>query len=334
VTNGGIVLGWLLPGFAGLLKGKLGPELAAHARIAGVAGIFHSDELPGYGISPEEIEAVRGALGLGESDAFVLVAEEESKARGAFDEMRPRAIAALSGVPPETREPKPDGTTAYSRPLPGKARMYPETDVPPIRVTADRLRKIREHLPEKPEVTIARLVREFGIHEQQARQLVQEGSHHAFETIAQEFGEATLVASVLLYSFGEFRREGLDVDGIPLDHLRELFSLLKAGRFAKEALPDLVREMAGTHARASEALRALDVKELSRGDLQPIVDEVIRDSDDLILTRGQAADKALMGRVMERVRGRADGKVVSDVVRKSLEAYLQSKSERPKKEKR
>src|SRR5437899_4299957 len=249
LKKGGVVLGWALPGFAGLLKGKLGPELAAHARIAGVAGIFHSDELPGYGISREETEAVRAAWGLGDRDAFVLVAEAEGKARAAFDEMRPRAIAALSGVPPETREPRPDGTTAYSRPLPGKARMYPETDVPPIRVAADRLRKIREHLPEKPEVTIARLAREFGIHEQQARQLVQEGSHHAFETIAREFGEPTLVASVLLYSFGELRREGLDVDGIPLDHLRELFSLLKAGRFAKEALPGLVREMAGPRAR-------------------------------------------------------------------------------------
>src|SRR5881397_2017349 len=65
VTKGGVVLGWSLPGFAGLLKGKLGPELAAHARIAGVAGIFHSDELPGYGISREETEAVRAAWGLG-----------------------------------------------------------------------------------------------------------------------------------------------------------------------------------------------------------------------------------------------------------------------------
>src|SRR3989442_985572 len=129
VTKGGVVLGWSLPGFAGLLKDKLGPELAAHARIAGVAGIFHSDELPGYGISREETEAVRATWGLGDRDAFVLVAEEESKARAAFDEMRPRAITAVSGVPPETPEPRPDGTTAYSRPLPGKARMYPQTDV-------------------------------------------------------------------------------------------------------------------------------------------------------------------------------------------------------------
>src|SRR3989442_974099 len=77
LKKGGVVLGWALPGFAGLLKGKLGPELAAHARIAGVAGIFHSDELPGYGITQSELDAVRNELALGASDACVVVAEEE-----------------------------------------------------------------------------------------------------------------------------------------------------------------------------------------------------------------------------------------------------------------
>src|SRR3989454_573386 len=331
LKKGGVVLGWALPGFAGLLKGKLGPELAAHARVAGVAGIFHSDELPGYGITSSELDTVRKSLGLGVSDACVLVAEEETKARAAFDEMGARAIAALRGVPPETREPRPDGTTEYSRPLPGKARMYPETDGPPIRVTAERLRRIREHLPEKPDVTVARLAREYGIHEQQARQLVQEGSDAAFEMIAHEFGEAKLVASVLLYTFGELRREGLDVDGIPVDHLRELFSLLKAGRFAKEALPELVREMARARSRASEAIAVLGVTQLRRQDLELIVDDVLRASQDLIASRREAAEKALMGEVMKRVRGRADGRLVSQVLHDRLEAHLKKKPKGRKK---
>src|SRR5437667_65201 len=70
VTKGGVVLGWSLPGFAGLLKDKLGPELAAHARIAGVGGSCHSDERLGYGISLDEAVAVRVAGGLGDRDAF------------------------------------------------------------------------------------------------------------------------------------------------------------------------------------------------------------------------------------------------------------------------
>jgi glutamyl-tRNA(Gln) amidotransferase subunit E len=327
-------MGWALPGFEGLLKGKLGPEFAAHARIAGFAGIFHSDELPGYGITPAEVEAVREALGAKAKDAFVLVAGDPSNARTAMEEMASRATAAIEGVPPETREPRPDGTTVYSRPLPGKARMYPETDVPPIRVSQERLDSIREALPDPPEVTIERLSREYGIHGQQARQLLTEGMDELFEIIAREFGEPKLVATVLLYNFSELRRESLNVDGIPVDHLRELFSLLKAGRFAKEALPDLLREMARRGVRASEAIASLGVKGLTRRHLEEIVDAVLEESADLIAARKEGAEKPLMGRLMERVRGRADGKLVSDVLHERLAGRLRDTKKRERKEKR
>ncbi len=323
LKKGGKVYAWSLPKFAGLLKGKLGPELAAHARIAGVGGIFHSDELPGYGVTRAEVDAVRGALELGDGDAFVLVADEEAKCLHAIEEMHPRAAYAAKGVPEETRDPRPDGTTVYSRPLPGKARMYPETDVPPLRVHEDRLRRVREHLPEPPDAKVRRLVREYGIHEQPARQLVQEGSDDLFELIAKEFGESTLVATVLLYHYSELRREGFDVDRIPEDHLRELFSLRKAGRFAKEAMPGLLREMARTGGRASDALASVGVHGLSRADVVRLVDEVLDASADLIRSRGEGAEKGIMGRAMEKLRGRADGKLVSEVVHDRLTKRIQ-----------
>src|SRR5437867_3603275 len=156
LAAGGKVLGARLPGFRGLLKGRLGPELGAHARVAGVQGILHSDELPGYGVTAGEVDAVARALDVSGEGAFVLVAADETRGRRAFEEMLPRVRAALAGVPEETRDPRPDGTTVYSRPLPGKARMYPETDVPPIRVTDEWLERLRTQLPEPPERRAAR----------------------------------------------------------------------------------------------------------------------------------------------------------------------------------
>jgi len=331
--KGGVVLGWALPGFAGLLKGKLGPELAAHARIAGVGGIFHSDELPGYGIGPSEVDAVSKELQLGPQDAFILVAQEEDKARSAFEEMTPRAIAAIHGVPPETREPKPDGTTAYSRPLPGKARMYPETDVPPIRVTEERLDRIRQQLPERPAEGIPRIVSEYGIDKQRAEQLFREGRVGTFEKIAREFGDARTAATALTYVANEIGREGYDVDKIPEDHWREMFSLLKAGRFSKEAIPEIARVMVRDNARASDAISVLGMTGLDAKELREIVDEVLDSGADLVKARGLDAEKALMGRVMERVRGRADGKLVSDVLHERLAARLHPKTNEGKKRK-
>jgi len=85
--------------------------------------------------------------------------------------------------------------------------------------------------------------------------------------------------------------------------------------------------MARTRSRASEAIAVLGVTQLSRRDLESIVDEVLRASQDLIASRGDAAEKALMGQVMKRVRGRADGKLVSEVLHERLETHL---TEKPK----
>ena len=334
IAKGGVVLGWTLPGFEGLLKGKLGPELAAHARIAGFAGIFHSDELPGFGITPAEVETVREGLGAEARDAFVLVAGDPSRARTAIGEMTSRARAAIEGVPPETREPRPDGTTVYSRPLPGKARMYPETDVPPIRVTRERLDRISQQLPEKPAEGIPRIVSEYRIDKQRAEQLFREGRVGTFEKLAKEFGDAGTAATALTYVASELGKSGYDVDKIPEDNWRELFSLLKASRFSKEAIPEITKVMISDNASASDALNILNVTGLGKEELSKIVDEILDSSADLVDARGLDAEKTLMGRVMERVRGRADGKLVSEVLRARLAARVSGRKDERKKGKR
>src|SRR5438309_6643269 len=334
IAKGGVVLGWTLPGFEGLPKGKLGPELAAHARIAGFAGIFHSDELPGFGITPAEVETVREGLGAEARDAFVLVAGDPSRARTAIGEMTSRARAAIEGVPPETREPRPDGTTVYSRPLPGKARMYPETDVPPIRVTRERLDRISQQLPEKPAEGIPRIVSEYRIDKQRAEQLFREGRVGTFEKLAKEFGDAGTAATALTYVASELGKSGYDVDKIPEDNWRELFSLLKASRFSKEAIPEITKVMISDNASASDALNILNVTGLGKEELSKIVDEILDSSADLVDARGLDAEKTLMGRVMERVRGRADGKLVSEVLRARLAARVSGRKDERKKGKR
>ena len=314
----GKVLGARLPGFHSLLKGRLGPEFAAHARVAGVRGILHSDELPGYGITDDEVAAIAKALHASGTDAFVLVADDEGKARRAFEEMLPRMRAALGGVPEETRDPRPDGSTVYSRPLPGKARMYPETDVPPIRVTDAWLERLRKELPEPPERRAVRLSERYGIHEQQARQLVQEGSDDVFEAIAKEFPDAKLVASVLLYALAEIRREGLPVDAIPEDRMRELFSLVRSGAFAKEAIPDVLRETARSGRGPEQAARVLGLAGTSRDEVTRVIEEIVAANRDLVAQRGDAAIAPLMGKAMERLRGRADGKLVNEMLRERV----------------
>ncbi|MDH5787907.1 MAG: Glu-tRNA(Gln) amidotransferase subunit GatE, partial [Candidatus Bathyarchaeota archaeon] len=132
------VLAVKLPKFKGFLKRelmpnfRLGTEMADRARFWGkVGGIFHTDELPAYGITTEEVEKLRTAVNAEEQDAIIFVADNLENARDALKAVAKRAREAIRGVPEETRAPNSDGTTRYMRPRPGAARMYPETDIPP-----------------------------------------------------------------------------------------------------------------------------------------------------------------------------------------------------------
>ena len=77
---------------------------------------------------------------------------------------------------------------------------------------------------------------------------------------------------------------------------------------------------------------ALGVRGMSREEVEAIVDEILDASKDLIDTRGEGAENTLMGRAMERLRGHADGRLVSEVLRSRLQARLPAKKGRKKKE--
>ncbi|MGI0129282.1 MAG: Glu-tRNA(Gln) amidotransferase subunit GatE, partial [Thermoplasmata archaeon] len=205
LRGGGAVLGLGLPGFGGLLRSRegsterLGRELADYARSAGVKGLLHSDELPSQGIDESIAQKLRATLGATAStDAFVLVAAATaSVARTGLEAVRRRAQIALDGIPPETRDPLPDGTTRYSRPLPGRDRMYPETDVPPVAISTTLLEVVRAGLPERPELARARLVAEHKLSEELARQIQRAGATDRFLELVKRGHPASGVARVL-----------------------------------------------------------------------------------------------------------------------------------------
>lgn len=330
----GKILGAKLPNFKGTLgpgEGgvkRLGPEMAAHARIAGVKGLFHSDELPAYGVTPAEVEEVASALELGPEDAFVLVAEEEQKAVAAIAKAVDRLNGAIEGVPEETRDPLPDGRTVYSRPLPGKERMYPETDVPPILIDERLLESIRLNLPELPEVRIGRFVKELGLSKEQAESMVTTGCEEEFELLAKSFGNPQVVARIFLNTYPELEKQGLDPSLLTLETLKDVMSGLSDGKFAKEAVPQILASVLQYGHAVARALDILGMEAVDLAAVREIVDRIIEQRDKFVLEKGQAAVGPLMGPVMKELRGRVDGKVVSEVLTERIALLLRKASSR------
>jgi glutamyl-tRNA(Gln) amidotransferase subunit E len=296
--------------------------MADRARFWGrVGGIFHTDELPAYGITAEEVEKLRKATKAEEQDAVVFVADSSENARDALKAVVERAREAIKGVPEETRAPNPDGTTRYMRPRPGAARMYPETDIPPTQITENYIKKISSRLPELPEQKLERLMKEYKLNQKLAKQVLDSEYSEQFQTIVKESNVSpTTVAAFLTETLKALKRDGVLVEKISEPMMREIFRSMGYGTITKEAFPEIVAWLSKHEDKSiQEAINSLGLGMLSKVELEKIVDTIIGANKSLIKEQGANAFGPIMGLVMKEVRGKANAKSVGEVIKKKLE---------------
>ncbi|RLF66836.1 MAG: Glu-tRNA(Gln) amidotransferase GatDE subunit E [Thermoplasmata archaeon] len=328
LDSGMRVYGLKLKGMRGLLSlggdYRLGKDLAVYVKVkTGLRGIIHSDELPGYGITEEEIKDIMRVLNSGENDAFVLVIANEESALKALNAVYERVLMLFDGVPAEVRRALPDGNTEYMRPLPGAARMYPETDVPPIRITDDLLNKLRENIPEKFEEKVKRFVSQYGIHEDQAKTIIRRNLDDIFEKAVALGIKPSIVVKTLLGTIEEVRKDIGDIKNLTEDVLMEVFEGLSRNKFSKEAIPEILKYIAGRGYRPiDEICEELGLKLMSEDEVRAIIREIVNDLKEIILKRKMGAMGIVMGKVMDIVRGKADGKLVSKLVKEEIKKVL------------
>jgi glutamyl-tRNA(Gln) amidotransferase subunit E len=316
-----------LPGFGGFLKRelvpgfRLGTEMADRARFWGrVGGIFHTDEMPAYGVTAEEVEALRKTANASEEDAVVFVADIPENAADALKAVVERAREAISGVPAETRAANADGTTRYMRPRPGAARMYPETDIPPSLITSAFVRRVRQNLPEPAEKKLERLMKEYSLNEKLAKQIADSEHSELFEVIVKESGvSATTVAAFLTETLKALKRDGVQAEKVAEPQVREVFRCVGAGELAKEAVADVFTWLS-THDGKSlrDAMESLGLKMFSKAELETLVDRAIAANRQAVEKLGKNAFGMLMGMVMKEVRGKADPELVGKLLKERL----------------
>ncbi|NLZ30796.1 MAG: Glu-tRNA(Gln) amidotransferase subunit GatE [Methanomicrobiales archaeon] len=327
------ILAIRLCGFAGLVGReiqpgrRLGSEMADYAKKCGVGGIFHTDELPAYGVSAEEVARLREAVGATDEDCVAIVAAGRERAGCAAEQVMIRAEMALSGVPEETRRMLDEGSSAYMRPLPGAARMYPETDLFPVVIDEALWESIE--VPELLADRAERFARELGLDGDLARQVAFSERLTTFEAAVAAGVRPTIAARTLLGTCRELARDGVEIDRVSEDEILNLLSAVEAGRAAKEAIPDLLTELARTAGKSTatpqdrvDAVIEEMAPAVSQADVEAIVRRVVTEREAFARERGMGALGPLMGVVMQELRGSVDGRVVSEALRRELERLL------------
>ena len=361
LAKGGKVMATKLAGFSGYLGSKefdldgaqlprLGRELSSAAKLVGVKGIFHSDELPAYGISEKEVNQISDKLKLESSDAFALCIGPEWQAQLALESVILRARAAYHRIKQEVRnvvirkgEPE-DGTTNAMRPLPGGARMYPETDIPPLILNHDYWQSILSSLPPS---TPERLdnISNFDISKDQATQLV---SQHLDDQFLQGCDGTIMCghtrlspkgwASLLLDSTRKEIAEniGIKTNEVPLLLLAALQYVREEGGLTREGIIPVAKDMLNSTIWPIESQinletisdlineitnrsTAMGYKPASSDELELVVKKVVADRIDFVKERGLGALGPLMGLVMKEFGGGADGKQVSSLLKSEIE---------------
>ncbi|HIJ99719.1 TPA: Glu-tRNA(Gln) amidotransferase subunit GatE [archaeon] len=323
IDAGGAVFGARLSGFAGILGREIqegrrfGTELSEYAKAYGARGLFHSDELPAYGISESEVEKIRKELRVGEKDAFILIADEEENCRKCISIASDRALIAAKEIPGETRKALPDGNSSYMRPIASSARMYPETDLSPELIQKSLLSEIRKSLPKMPREYVKELRKKYGLSQNLAEKMQRSDFLKMFERLTKETkADPVIIASTFTNAVKLLDEEFI----LQEQHYMELFNALSEGNFSKEAVPKILEEWSKNPDKNLEAIvKKTGIKAISEQDLKKLIKEIVTQKKELIKEQKGRALQPLMGLVMKEVRGKADGKIIMKILKEEIE---------------
>ena len=322
---------FVLRGFKGLLSFepypaiRLGKELGDLVKAYGIGGIFHSDELPNYGITPEDVESISAVLRMDKNDAFVLIGGPTKLVNTVLFELFTRIKKAFSGVVPETRSARLDGVTVFSRPKPGASRMYPETDIPYISIDKRKLKQLSQDTPQPWNEIIDQICKKYNINKTLAENIFDSKYFPLFEKIVSHTSiSPSFVISKLTEDLVSMEREGYDSSILSEDVLFCLFTELDNSRITKESIPLVIEKLLKNESMdVDEIISSFGTESISEEYVDETISKIIHENATVISQKGLDSVGLLMGRCMEVLRGKIDGEKVNKKLIAKLTEYLQ-----------
>ena len=332
LKDNSIIKALKIPNFSGMFgyspyEGiRLGKEIGQLVKFYGIGGVFHSDELPNYGIEENDIEIVKTLLEIKEDDAFLIIAAPSSKIDFAIESIINRINSAVKGVPAETRLATPNGDTVFLRPRPGASRMYPETDIPPIPVTNHELIIAENNIPKSWDESLKELQEKYSLNLQLAEQIFDSQYIDLFEKISSKTQiSPTFVASILCSSITNLERSGLNAKLLTNEEIEKSFEYLQNGKIAKESIEMIFESiMAGKSNSLEEAMKNTSIETLNEAELEKMIEKITNDNKSIIENQKERAIGPLMGIAMKDLRGKASGEMINKLLLKNIKRILEN----------
>ncbi len=195
----------------------------------------------------------------------------------------------------EVRKSKPDGTTEFLRPMPGAARMYPETDVPLLEISKDQINKAKKNLPKLASEHKSYLDK-FGLNDELIKLILKKNNVENFKILIQEHDNPNLVAKML--TLFQSKEE------ISIEKLDEILENVAKGVISENDVR-LVMQKVDEGKSLEKAMEKADI------DLKAEAEKIIKEKPNL-------SQGAYMGLIMGKFKGQVSGKEVSDILKELM----------------
>ena len=207
-------------------------------------------------------------------------------------------------------------------------RYFPEPDLPPFRVKADAIEKIKANMPALPRELFAKFTKELGLSDYDARNLTdsKETARYFSEVISQNVAAKAAANWILGPVKGYLNEEALDWNGLNLSpkKLAELIALVDSGKISftaasMQVFPELLKDP--EKSPESIAIEKDIIQESNDDFLESIAKEVLEAWPDKV-AEYQSGKKGVlglfMGDLMKKSKGKADPKKASAILQKLL----------------
>lgn len=305
---------------------RLGKEIGQIVKFYGIGGVFHSDELPNYGIEKNDISIVKKILEINETDAFLIIAAPLVKIDFAIDSIIKRISQAKKGVPAETRLATQTGETVFLRPRPGASRMYPETDIPPVIITKKELEDTKKNIPKSWDESLNELQKKYDLNLQLTEQVFDSAYLEIFEKICEKTSIVpTFIASILCSTITNLERNGLNSQLLRNEEIVKTFEFLTKGKITKESIEIIFENiMSGKSKTIEDAIKNTAIETVSKEEFEKVIENIIINNKEIIQNQKERAISPLMGIAMKELRGKVSGEMVNNLLLEKIKEFLEN----------
>jgi glutamyl-tRNA(Gln) amidotransferase subunit E len=324
IEQGQIVNSVLLRNFRGVLRWQtqndtyFSREISDRVRVVAclttLPNIVHSDGAAET-LASSEWQMVKKAVGATDDDTVVLVWGSAPDARTGASEIVIRAKEATVGIPSETRQALRDGTNGFERILPGPNRMYPDTDLPPRRITREQLERVAHSVP-RPFWENAQRYRDLSVPEDLVFPLCVSPYTSLFRTAVEEWHVPAPLAALTLIQYPKrIARKQKAAVRFSDDTMKEVLLAYRDRVLAKEGILPVLSQVAAGSAFSRTTLPP----PCTAVELRALIARTAGGMTSLALHDPGKRTEVLLGLVMDQVRGRIDGGEVARHLERALE---------------